>query len=426
MAQDVSCRPPAFSMFESLPGNSKSAVVILLSLALAYLPSHFAFGQMTQQQQQEQQQREQQQREQQAREEQQRQEQQREQQQREEQQREEQAREQQQREQQAREEQQRQEQQRQEQQREEQQREEQAREQQQREQQAREEQQRQEQQAREEQQRDQREQQLREQQARAQQQRDEQQREEHGRQQQTPGTPVHNPTGSPSVHSQATGAIPAASQVSNDTGRTAPRTQALEPGSRTNTAGSDRKDTVPKSQDSRHPAPALPHGPCDKEPCATPEPKPIPPDLRAKLCKGGPCPVCAPGQAPGKDNSCVPALAKGANAAPKPAGVPQSCPAGQIWNGAQCATVGAQQCLPGQTSVGVACQTACATATGGAQGYIDLLRMARQDKDSACIQDPTGDECRSAETTYDMRINEYRAYLATVPTGCVLPDPISI
>ena len=377
-------------MFESLPGNSKSAVVILLSLALAYLPSHFAFGQMTQQQQQEQQQREQQQREQQAREEQQRQEQQR-----------------------------------QEQQREEQQREEQAREQQQREQQAREEQQRQEQQAREEQQRDQREQQLREQQARAQQQRDEQQREEHGRQQQTPGTPVHNPTGSPSVHSQATGAIPAASQVSNDTGRTAPRTQALEPGSRTNTAGSDRKDTVPKSQDSRHPAPALPHGPCDKEPCATPEPKPIPPDLRAKLCKGGPCPVCAPGQAPGKDNSCVPALAKGANATPKPGVVPQSCPAGQIWNGAQCAAVGAQQCLPGQTS-GIACQTACATATGGAQGYIDLLRMARQDKDSACIQDPTGDECRSAETTYDMRINEYRAYLATVPTGCVLPDPISI
>jgi hypothetical protein len=52
--------------------------------------------------------------------------------------------------------------------------------------------------------------------------------------------------------------------------------------------------------------------------------------------------------------------------------------------------------------------------------------MARQDKDHACTQNPTGDECRSEEITYDMRLNEYRNYLGGVPTGCTLPDPISI
>jgi hypothetical protein len=72
------------------------------------------------------------------------------------------------------------------------------------------------------------------------------------------------------------------------------------------------------------------------------------------------------------------------------------------------------------------CQLACTTATGGAQSYIELLRMARQDKDAACMKNPTGQECQSAEVTYDMRLNEYRAFLGGVPIGCALPDPISI
>lgn len=164
--------------------------------------------------------------------------------------------------------------------------------------------------------------------------------------------------------------------------------------------------------------------PC--EPCAEPGPKPTPPDLRSKLCKDGPCPVCAPGQSPGKDNSCVSTLAKEANATPKPSVVPQPCTAGQIWNGVQYATVGAHQCLPGQSNLGSSCRTACANATARAQNYIQLLRMARQDKDHACIQNPTGDECRTAGTIYDMRLSEYRTYLGGVPTGCALPDPISI
>lgn len=86
----------------------------------------------------------------------------------------------------------------------------------------------------------------------------------------------------------------------------------------------------------------------------------------------------------------------------------------------------AQQCLPGQSNLGSFCQTACAIATSGSQNYIQVLRMARQDKDRACTQNPTGDECRSAGTTYDMRLSEYRTYRGGVPMGCALPDPISI
>lgn len=88
--------------------------------------------------------------------------------------------------------------------------------------------------------------------------------------------------------------------------------------------------------------------------------------------------------------------------------------------------VGAQQCLPGETRVGVTCQTDCTIATAGADSYIVLLRMARQDKDQACTQNPTGQECQQAEGTYEMRLAEYRTFLAGVPATCALPDPISI
>ena len=76
--------------------------------------------------------------------------------------------------------------------------------------------------------------------------------------------------------------------------------------------------------------------------------------------------------------------------------------------------------------VGTTCQPDCTLSTAGAQNYIELLRMARQDKDQACLKDPTGDECRSAGMTYDIRLNEYRAFLGGVPSTCTLPDPISI
>ena len=300
---------------------------------------------------------------------------------------------------------------------------------QQREQQAREEQQRQEQQ--------------REQQAREQQQQKERQREEQERQRQAPGNPAKSSSAaSLSVNSSVTSPIPATSQVSNGSFATSSKTNAAteshvpfrnrrNPGAeldgRTIATGGDGKNTTAKDQALRLPAPDLLHKPCDKEPCKEPGPKPVPSDPHAKLCKVGPCAICAPGQSPGKDDSCVsPILAKKASAPAKTSAVPQACPADQIWNGIQCALAGAQPCLPGQTGARPSCQMDCTIATAGAQNYIELLRMARQAKDQACTRNSTQQECQQAESTYNIRLNEYRTFLAGVSTTCTLPDPISI
>jgi len=375
---DVSRSIPGFSGLESVNSRAMRGLVILLGLSLAIVAPPLVFGETNQQQ--EQQQREEQQRQEQAREQQQRQEQER--QAREEQQRQEQQREEGQRQEQAREQQRREEQERQA--REEQQRQEQQREEQQRQEQAREHQQREDQERQAQAEQQHQEQQRREKQAREQQQRDELQREEQERHRAAPVIPVHSSTGaSPSVNPQLPNATPAGSNA----------------------------DFRRKS--------------CAKEPCVAP--KPLQPEPVAKACKDRPCPVCAPGQSPGKDNSCVAvAQANAANAPPKANVPPQACLAGQVWNGVQCAPISGQQCLPGQAKVGSSCQADCTLATAGAQSYIERLRMARQDKDSACLKNPTGGDCRSAEATYQMRIAEYRAFLGGVATQCTLPDPISI
>ena len=285
--------------------------------------------------------------------------------------------------------------------------------------------------------------QQREQQAREQQQQDERQREEQERQRQTPGNPANSSSAaSPSVNPSVTSPIPATSQVSNGSFATSSRANAAteshvpfrnrrnrraEIDGRTIATGGDGKSTTARDQDLRLPAPDLLHKPCDKEPCQEPGPKPVPSDPHAKLCEVGPCPICAPGQSPGKDNSCVsPILAKKATAPPKTSAVPQACPADQIWNGIQCAPVGALRCLPGQTGAGPSCQMDCTIATAGAQNYIELLRMARQAKDQACTRNSTQQECQQAESMYNIRLNEYRTFLAGVSTTCTLPDPISI
>ena len=284
------------------------------------------------------------------------------------------------------------------------------------------------------QQEQQREQQQREQQAREQQQQDEREREEQERQRQTPSNRANSSSAaSPSVNSSVTSPIPATSQVSNGSFATSSKANAAteshvpfrnrrNPGAELDgmsDAIGREKNTTAKDQDLHLAAPDLLHKPCDKEPCKEPGPKPVPSDPHAKLCKVG--------QSPGKDNSCVPPiLAKKATAPPKTSAVPQACPADQIWNGIQCPPVGAQGCLPGQTGAGPSCQTDCTIATAGAQNYIERLRMARQAKDQACTGNSTQQECQQAESTYNIRLNEYRTFLAGVSTTCTLPDPISI
>jgi len=403
MATGESRRSSAFSAFLAILRTFRCAMVILLGLSLILAPAPLGLGQTTQQQQ-EQQQRDQQQREEQQRqrEAEQREQQAREQQQREEQQREQQARDQQQREQQQR-------------QREAEQREQQAREQQQREEQQREQQAR-DQQQREEQQR-QHEAEQREHQAREQ-----QQREEQGAQRQMSASPLNSASpSSPSANSSVRVSTPTEGQVPGGTSR---QQQTAASGS---TAG--RTDGGAKrGQGIALPVSDLSRGICEHGPCAEPGSKPVQPEVNAKLCKNGNCPICAPGQSLGKDNACVAAkVGNGTPALAKPATIPQTCAAGQVWNGSQCAPTGAQQCGPGQSLASPSCQVACAAATGGAQNYIALLRMARQDKDQACTENPNGTECQQAASTYNIRLNEYRNFLAGVPSACSgLPDPISI
>jgi hypothetical protein len=89
---------------------------------------------------------------------------------------------------------------------------------------------------------------------------------------------------------------------------------------------------------------------------------------------------------------------------------------------------GTQQCLPGENRVGSSCQADCAIATTSAQNIIMQLRNARQNKDEACTQNPTGKECLAAETHYNLEVTEYQNFLGGVPSGCrtALPDPIAI
>jgi len=168
---------------------------------------------------------------------------------------------------------------------------------------------------------------------------------------------------------------------------------------------------------------------CRNGPCKEPEPKPVISDVHSRVCKDGPCPACPAGQARGKDGSCIATAAKGtANPqASKATAATQVCPAGQIWNGLQCVLSGTQQqCLPGQTLVGAACQVDCTFPTAGAQNLIMELRSARQKKDEACREDPSSQECQIADSHYNIMLTEYRTFLAGVPAQCGLPDPISI
>jgi hypothetical protein len=390
--------------------SSGRAFTIVLSLTLVGVSPTVMFGQSNlqlEQQQREQQERDRQQREQQERDRQQREQQERDRQQREQQQREQQERERQQREQQDRDRQERDRQQREQQERDRQQREQQERDRQQREQQQRE--------------RQQREQQERDRQERDRLQREQQQREERQRQQ-TPNTSSGNASAASATANSAVpspnigGAAHPSHLPESDVRRLNRNLDAPVTERKTNSSMPAMKATAEKDHESAN---DLRRKLCDNGPCK-PEPKPMAPDLRP-VCKGGRCP-CPPGQTRNKDGSC---------AAPAPVTkpiTPQSCSPGQVWNGQQCIVTDAQQCAAGETRVGTSCQVDCTLATAGAQSVISRLRMARQDRDTACRQNSTGQKCQEAEADYDLTLNEYRSFLGGVPIGCMaeLPDPIAI
>jgi len=297
------------------------------------------------------------------------------------------------------------------QQREQQERDRQQREQQEREQQQREQQQR-EQQAREQQQREQQE---REQQARDQQQREQEQRDQQKRieQQQHSSSDVTAPSAN------------AAAEVSRPTVQ--PATNVKHATSDSQPVGVERRiNSAPANAKAAEDRPSGAVAPAAERV----ESKPVA-DL-SKPCtdKDEDCQPCPAGQAKSKDGSCTPTPSAKIVAPRTPAktGVQPTCPAGEISNGAQCQIIGARQCPAGQTMVDATCQANCTIATAGAQNIIVQLRSARQDKDTACAKDPAGQQCREADTDYDMWLLEYRSFLGSVPIECqtTLPDPIAI
>src|SRR6266567_2385143 len=239
------------------------------------------------------------------------------------------------------------------------------------------------------QQEQQREQQQRDQQQRDQQQRDQQQREQEEHQRELSRGASHVSNASPVRGTNESGATSPGVQSSEPDNRHAiPITKAPQvPGKATSsvpvakTAAKDHESSPSNSEQDRKL--------CGNGPCKEPEPKPVTSDLHSKICKDGPCPACPAGQARSKDGSCVVTATKGTAKPPvsKAAAATQVCPAGKIWNGLQCVLAGTQQqCLPGQTLVGAACQVDCTSPTASAENLIMELRSARQKKDEACRQ----------------------------------------
>jgi hypothetical protein len=156
---------------------------------------------------------------------------------------------------------------------------------------------------------------------------------------------------------------------------------------------------------------------CDSGPCKTRRPKPIASAPPRRICKDGPCQTCPAGESVGKDGSCTAsAVQAGAKAVDL-----QSCPAGQNWNGTQCAAIGAQQSGVGGS------QMECTVATAASQDVIARLRIAKMGKNQACDSSST-DDCQIMESRYNSVLSEYRGFLGGVPSQCqiMLPDPSAI
>jgi hypothetical protein len=176
------------------------------------------------------------------------------------------------------------------------------------------------------------------------------------------------------------------------------------------------KEKYPRSPESDLRRPICKDGPCKE---VVPKP-PVESDLRRPVCKDKPC-TCPPGEVLGKQGGCV---------ASNPVNGSDQCGTGQYWNGGACTAI-VRACQPNEYWNGVACvnsQTECATINASAALAANEVRAARAQMQSACMDDPSGQECSDLKQSYAGAIERYRMAISGAPANCraMLPDPVSL
>jgi hypothetical protein len=196
--------------------------------------------------------------------------------------------------------------------------------------------------------------------------------------------------------------------------------EKIAPSSRIGEGPAD-KEKQEKEKNQRSPESDLRRPICKDGPCKEVVPKPpVESDLRRPVCKDKPC-ACPPGEVLGKNGGCI---------ASNPTNGSDQCGTGQYWNGATC-TVITRTCQPNEYWNGVACvnlQTECATINASAALTANEVRAARAQMQSACMDDPSGQECSNLKQSYAAAIERYRMAISGAPANCraMLPDPLSL
>jgi len=168
---------------------------------------------------------------------------------------------------------------------------------------------------------------------------------------------------------------------------------------------------------------------CPDGPCQEPELKPAESDLRRPICKDRDCVKCPTGESAGKNGACGSTTAAAANT-PVNTAVSHECPARETWNGAAC-VVSARQCQPNEYWNGASCVVStakCVSIGSRAAVLADEIRRDRAQMQTACSEDPYGQECVRLTQSYDGTVQRYRMLIGEAPVSCrpTLPDPLSL
>jgi len=197
--------------------------------------------------------------------------------------------------------------------------------------------------------------------------------------------------------------------------------EKIVPSSRIGEGPAAKEREQEKEKDQRTPESDLRRPICKDGPCKQVAPKPpVESELRRPVCKDKPC-TCPPGEVLGQHGGCV---------ASNPVNGSDRCGTGQYWNGAACAAI-VRACQPNEYWNGVACvnsQTECATINASAALAANEVRAARAQMQSACMDDPSGQECSDLKQSYAAAIERYRMAISGAPANCraTLPDPLSL